>query len=314
MITPLFFSHSDINVLKEHLTQSTETAIRWFESNHMRANPSKYQVIIMKAGHCNEPVITNAHGQDLAPSECVKLLGIFIDNKLTFHKHISTICTRASRQINATTRVSKFLSKDSKLKLFNAFILSNFLYCSIVWHFCSNHDTYKMEKVQKRAVRLVLNDYTSSYLEQLEKVNRSPLCVSRIKTIATEIFKCLTDISPNFVKNIFTIGDQPYDLRGGCKIIQPMVNSKTFGLKTFRYEGARIWNKLPEALKNATDVNVFKNCINNWSGLTCQCGNCVICNMYLVWKRSNNMHASPLLFFYVRNVLYGLLSMDMNEL
>ena len=159
MITPLVFPIRTFNVLKEHLTQSTETAIRWFESNHMRANPSKFQAINMKAGHCNEPVIINVHGQDLAPSECVKLLGIFIDNKLTFHKHISTICTRASRQINAMTRVSKFLSKDSKLKLFNAFILSNFLYCSIVWHFCSNHDTYKMEKVQKRALRLVLNDY-----------------------------------------------------------------------------------------------------------------------------------------------------------
>ena len=145
----------------------------------------------MKAGHCNEPVIINVHGQDLAPSECVRLLGIFIDNTLTFHKHISTICTRASRQVNAMTRVSKFLSKDSKLKLFNTFILSNFLYCSTVWHFCSNHDTYKMEKVQKRALTLVLDDYTSSYLELLEKVNRPPLYVSRIQTIATEIFKCL---------------------------------------------------------------------------------------------------------------------------
>ena len=107
----IVFLHSDINVLKEHLTQSTETAIRRFESNHMRANPSKFQAIIMKAGHFNEPVIINVHGNDLAPSECVKLLGIFINNKLTFHKHISTICTRASRQINAMTRVSKFLSK-----------------------------------------------------------------------------------------------------------------------------------------------------------------------------------------------------------
>ena len=72
------FSHSDIKVLKGHLTQSTETAIRWFESNHMRANPSKFQAIIMKAGHCNEPVVINVHGPDLASSECVKLLGILL--------------------------------------------------------------------------------------------------------------------------------------------------------------------------------------------------------------------------------------------
>ena len=91
-----------------------------------------------------------------------------------------------------------------------------------------------MEKVQKRASRLILNDYTSSYLELLEKVNRPPLYVSRIKTIATEIFKCLTDISPNFVKNIFTIGDQPYDLRGGSKIIQLMVNSKKKRVENFQ--------------------------------------------------------------------------------
>ena len=132
----IVFSHEDINVLKEHLTQPTETAIRWFESNHMRANQSKVQAIIIKAGYCNEPVVVNVHGQDLAPSECVKLLGIFIDNKLNFHKYIFTVCTRASRQINATSRVSKFLPKDSKLRLFNGLILSNFVCCFIVWHFC----------------------------------------------------------------------------------------------------------------------------------------------------------------------------------
>ena len=139
-----------------------------------------------------------------------------------------------------------------------------------------------MEKVQKKALRLVLNDYTSSYSELLEKVNRPPLYVSRIKTIASEIFKCLTNTSPTFIKDMFRIEDQPYDLRGGSKIIQPLVHSKTFGLKTFRYEGARIWNKLPESMKNANDAHAFKHYINHWSGLSCQCGNCVLCNIYLL--------------------------------
>ena len=145
--------------------------------------------------------------------------------------------------------------------------------------------------------------------------------MSRIKTIATEIIKCLTDISPNFVKNIFTVGDQPYDLRGGSKIIQPLVNIKTFGLKTFGYEGARIWNKLPETLKNAADVNVFKNFINHWSGLTCQCGNCVICSIYLVWKMVKYhawfpnvlIHCFSFMSETSWSVGWGLISKDMNE-
>ena len=35
--TIVFFSHSDINILKEHLTQSTEAAIQWF-------NPPKHPI------------------------------------------------------------------------------------------------------------------------------------------------------------------------------------------------------------------------------------------------------------------------------
>ena len=101
----------------------------------------------------------------------------------------------------------------------------------------------------------------------------------------------MPDSSPNFDKNIFTIVDQPYDLRRRSKVIQPLINTETFGLKTFRYEGARIWNKLPE--KNATDVNVFKTYVNHWSGLTCQCWNCIICNMCLVWETARHHALFP---------------------
>ena len=103
----------------------------------------------MKPSPSTDPIMVDINGCNVQTSDCVKLLGIHIDDKLRFQKHISVICSRASRQINAMNRVSKFLSKDCKTKLYNAFILSNFLYCSIVWHFCSSHCSYKMEKSKR---------------------------------------------------------------------------------------------------------------------------------------------------------------------
>ena len=168
------------------------------------------------------------NGCNVQTSDCVKLLGIHIDDKLRFQKHISVICSRASRQINAMNRVSKFLSKECKTKLYNAFILSNFLYCSIVCHFCSSYCSYKMEKIQKRALRVVFNDYQASYQDLLDEVSRPTLYVSRMKAIAIEMFKCVNNISSIFLKNMFAYQDQPYELRGGSKFIQPLVRTTSF--------------------------------------------------------------------------------------
>ena len=271
-------AHTDLHELKDQLVNCTNMAIKWFDSNHMKSNASKFQAMIMKPSPSTDPIMVEINGCNVQTSDCVKLLGIHIDDKLRFQKHISVVCSRASRQINAMNRVSKFLSKECKIKLYNAFILSNFLYCSIVWHFCSSHCSYKMEKIQKRALRVVLNDYQASYQDLLNEVSRPTLYVSRMKAIAIEMFKCVKNISPIFLKNMFAHQDQPYELRGGSKFIQPLVRTTSFGINSFRYEGTKIWNNLPQQIKNANDVKEFKQLIQQWSGPKCHCRNCILCN------------------------------------
>ena len=62
------------------------------------------------------------------------------------------------------------------------------------------------------------------------------------------------------------------------KFIQPFVRKTIFGINSFRYEGNKIWNNLPEQIKNANDVKKFKQLIHQWSGPKCHCGNYILCN------------------------------------
>ena len=48
----------------------------------------------------------------------------------------------------------------------------NFNYCPLVWHFTSMTSTNKIESIQKRALRLLYNDYTSTYDDLLAKANK----------------------------------------------------------------------------------------------------------------------------------------------
>ena len=72
-------------------------------------------------------------------------------------------------------RLSSFMGMTEKAILIKSFILSNFNYCPLVWHFCSKRDMDKMEKIQKRALRMVLDEYESDYETLLQKAKMQTL-------------------------------------------------------------------------------------------------------------------------------------------
>ena len=109
--------------------------------------------------------------------EVVKLLGIDTDYKLNFDQHISYLCRKEGQQLNVLKKLRPFLSRLNKLTIFYTFILSNFNYCPLAWHFCSENNSRKLEKNQEHALRFVYEDFDSSYEELLDKAKNSyPSC------------------------------------------------------------------------------------------------------------------------------------------
>ena len=163
------------------------------------------------------------------------------------------------------------------------FIASNFNHCNIVWHFCVHTNSLKIEKVHKKSLNVVLNDYLSPYHILLEKVKRPTMYVSRMKSIGLEVSKCLHKCSPTYITDMFSISASPYDTRGGIKLIQPRVNSTRNVLYSFRYQGAKIWNELPTSVKNTEDVSEFKYRLNEWPAPVCEYGSCELCKFINIW-------------------------------
>ena len=73
-------------------------------------------------------------------SQNVELLGLTIDNGLTFKDHIKTLCRRANYKLHALRRIRKYLPLEKSKPLYNAFINNHFNYASITWMFCCKQD------------------------------------------------------------------------------------------------------------------------------------------------------------------------------
>jgi hypothetical protein len=86
----------------------------------------------------------------------VKLLGVAIDFELKFNSHISNICKKESRQLNVLKRLGKYLNNLGKLTIYHSFILSNFNFCPLSWHFCSEANTNKNRKNSGASTKIYL--------------------------------------------------------------------------------------------------------------------------------------------------------------
>ena len=137
----------------------------------MKANPENFQAIAVSKKTHDKNLKFNLEGIEIECETEVKLLGVTIDFKLNFNEHISNICKKASRQLNVLKRIGKHLTKRGKLTIYYSFIMSNFNYCPLVWHFCGQVNTKKVEKTQERALRFIYEDYSASYDELLSKSN-----------------------------------------------------------------------------------------------------------------------------------------------
>ena len=173
------------------LEEDSNYLIQWFSSNKMQANPEKFQAISLGKKTHDKKIVFDLNGISISCEDEVKLLGVTIDFKLNFNLHISNICKKAARQLNVLKRIGKHLNKLSKLTIYYSFIMSNFSYCPLTWHFCGEQNTRKIEKIQERALRFIYEDHQSSYETLLQISNLPSLKTRRMRSIALETFKII---------------------------------------------------------------------------------------------------------------------------
>ena len=234
-------------------------ANNWFHMNGMSSNLTKFQCMLSSSTDL-EPVFFEIDSDTkIKFEENVTVLGIHIDNKLTFSNHVRVCCKKAARQLNAFSRISRHLSITSRMAIFRSFILSNFQYCPLVWHFCGKQNNEKMEHIQERALRIVYNDHVSNYPELLSRAGIDTLFISRLKKVLLEVFKTVHDINKSATNTMFSVKYLPYTIRDPYPVEQTRRNTTTFGLRSVTYIRDKLWNELPLPMKQTTDHLEYSN-------------------------------------------------------
>ena len=89
----LSYANINFQIVKLHQEREAEKCIWWFAINCMKANPDKFQAILLncesEGSHC-----LYVNGCSIEPSEEVTLLGVRLDNRLVFNHHTNELCKK----------------------------------------------------------------------------------------------------------------------------------------------------------------------------------------------------------------------------
>ena len=251
-----YSAKSNHKLVIDELEKSSSILFKWLQTNYMKVNTDKSHLLLSG----NTKLISNIDNNLIESEKVQELLGITIDSNLSFEEHINNL---TSQKLNALARISGYMDIQKRRTLMKSFITSQLGYCPLIWMFHSRDLNNKINYIHERALRITYGDKTSTFHQLLEKDNSVSIHHRNMQALATEMFKISNSLSPDIVKEIFQKRIVPYNLRSENSFMSRQVNSVYHGTESLSFLGPKIWEQVPQEIKESENIAIFKSKIKN---------------------------------------------------
>lgn len=266
----IFESDFKLLTIQRKLQNNINQILKWCTLNNMALHPNKTKCMILGSKQrvksieelslqINDTFIENVIVQ--------KILGVFIDNTLSWQTHIDFVCRRVNTKITLLKRIIYYIDEDTKKLFYNIYILPIFDYCCTIWSNGPQKSTKKISQLQKRAAKIILNKPLKTPSDQLYKALNWLTFEERCKYhFGVLVFKSIHNMAPTYITEILTFSsNENYNLRSTqnrdlvCKF-KPRTNLLK---SSFSYTSMNIWNRIPQEVRDSRTINTFKNRYKN---------------------------------------------------
>ena len=190
-----------------------------------------------------------------------KDLGVTFDRTMLFDSHIQKSINKANQMIGLIKRTFCYLTSDIFVKLYKALVRPHLEYGNIIWYPHLKRQSSAIEKVQRRATRLLRECRGMSYTERLRYLNLHSLKGRRIRGDLIETYKLYNGLTDLEWSKFFSQSGYESTRRSDGKIFIQHCNTNTRKF-VFSNRVATNWNNLPSNTKNAPTTNSFKNLLD----------------------------------------------------
>ena len=259
-----------ISELQALLDRDVENLNVWLRANKLSPNTTKTEFLIIASKYrqkqlLGDPKLKITHDVIKRVTKA-KLLGVIIDDKLSWDDHIhDIIIPKVLKGLRILRELRPLISTKHLVSIYYSVVLPHFDYCSAVWGNCGNVLKYKLQTLQNRAARIITRSgFEVRSSDILDKLGWCNLETRRKHQKAVLMYKIYKGFAPTYLRELFTpvVDTHDHNLRN-CELNWKIPRPNTEYLKrSLSYDGAQLWNNLPSEIKNLQTVNSFTCRIN----------------------------------------------------
>ena len=260
--TNLFIKDNDIHSLISKANTELEKISKWFKLNKLSLNIKKTNFILFKNKRKaqNVPLELKIDNTRIEQIKKTKFLGVIVNETLTWDDHIKTVKQKVQKNIGIIFRIRHILPFSTLRSLYFTLIHPYLEYCNIIWAISRSSLLNNLFLCQKKAIRVITNSKANAHTKPLfNKLRILTIFDVNNLQIGCFMYRCMYSLLPPyfcamFAKNstVHAYNTRQHDL---LHIFGHKTNVRRHTAFIF---GPKIWNKLPAAIVQSTNIFKFK--------------------------------------------------------
>jgi len=266
----MVYSGTEEKALQAKVNEDLSTYQNWLYSNRLKINIDKTKYMIFKQKNKNvgqiDVTINNLRIEEVKQ---IKYLGLIIDNSLNWSQHVQHVINKITPMLPIIYRCRDYLTNKSKNNLYNAFFLSHLRYLIPIWGTCGKTLFSSIINIQNKILKILFNynrlsNTDALYIDLGDPRVNTILELDQIKLMYRIIHK---DQKSN-INILFNNDVHSYTTRSQNNIYCYNLGTRTnIGLNDPLYQASKIYNTLPENIRNFKKFKTFVRLVEQFLGI-----------------------------------------------
>ena len=256
--TNILYSDANVKNLNNVVNTELDKLNTWFIINKLSLNVSKTNYILFGNRKVHSDLDIKIYNNKITRVSETKFLGVWIDEKLNWKKHVECVKRNLSRVVGIIYRARHILGTETLLTLYYSLFLPILSYCCEIWGITYTSTIHCIEILQKRVIRLIngvnRQCHTNILFSRCRVLKFKDLVDLKVLLVLFKIFNSMP--IPNNIQCLFNKSHRLRSSRSQCQYVRNCIrtNTKAHCLSTY---GVKCWNSLPVNIVKIPTVHAF---------------------------------------------------------
>ena len=247
------------------LQESVDKSVKWFRMNKLSVNIDKCHVMLISGRNTSRYSLNiDIDGVEIPHVRSAKYLGVVIDSELKWTDHINELSSRLSSRLYILRKLRKSLPYNNFNCIYYDIFQSCIDNCLSVWGSTSEKHLNHLQKLQKRAARIVTQNFNwdESSINIIRNLGWQTIRERYEFLTCCITYKARNNLAPKYISDLFSSVAEHHSVltRGSTNnnLYLPKPNLTIFK-SSLSYSGANVWLSLPMHIRDSPTYNTFKS-------------------------------------------------------